>query len=275
MLYSQGSYGEKASESIERGAKTRDICIGYNKKLSSDTSDADMLIVVQKLREARTRVVIVFTEDVHRYSLARILNQEHYQPGEFIFVGGDGWGLNYLDPKYYSSLFTGYLYPENPQLTEYYGNLTKENNPENPWFQQIYDYNETCARTAPVEECYVYDYLNRQERTPPKYTATLFDGIETVAHGLDALINTKCSNVPKSELRRCVTGPDLLDALYKVDFDSLGGRVHFDKDGDIISVIAFLQYREDTEVNVCMCGHCGGVWALCVMRFVCLFVLKR
>ena len=250
LLYSQGSYGEKAAESIERGAKARNICIGYNKKIPSNPSEEDMLFIVKKLRQAAARVVIMFAEDLHSQRLAKALNTFDYQPGEFIFLGGDNWGLRSLiNPEYLSAIFTGYFHPENPEFVEYYGSLTKENNPENPWFQQIYDYNETCARSAPVEECYVYDYLTRVNRTPATYTGMPFKGVETIARALDSLIRTKCANVERSEIRRCIKGPDLLESLYDVDFELSGSRIRFDDKGDIISEIAFVQFNHVTKVR--------------------------
>ena len=250
LLYSQGSYGEKAAESIERGAKSRDICIGYNKKIPSNPSEEDMLLIIKKLRQAATKVVIMFAEDLHSQRLAKALNTVNYQPGEFIFLGGDNWGVgSYINPEYHSAIFTGYLHPENPEFVEYYGSLTKENNPENPWYQQIYDYNETCAQSEPVEECYVYDYLTRENRAPATYTGMPFKGVETIARALDSLIRAKCASVERSDVRRCIKGPDLLESLYDVDFELSGSRIRFDDKGDIISEIALVQFNHVTKVS--------------------------
>lgn len=260
ILYSEGTYGEHASKLIDNGVKTRGICVEYNKKILSTTSETEYSFIIKRLRTSGPRVVLLYIEGMHRTMLGDALIKAGYIVGELMWVAGDGFGLAELDPIFDKVITTSYSYRLHPLFTDYYFSLTQENNPNNPWFQRMYELEDRCVQnltsTSDVRQCYKYDYLKGGKRTMVDYSSTTFDGFFTVAHALDSLIKKDCPDVlekfslkpitpeDRVALRECVTGPRLLDELKDVSFYGISGWVKFDTNGDVLSPIQIVQYHD-------------------------------
>ncbi|KAH9514731.1 Metabotropic glutamate receptor 2 [Bulinus truncatus] len=246
VLYVQGSYGEKAFDTIRLNAPAYGACIAASHRL--DELTVYDRVIQDLLSYPRARVVILFTYTSQTKSVMTAIRKLN-ATGHFIILGSEGVGATFRIPyqgfeKEMLGMFSFVYYMSLvPDFYEYVRTLNVTES-RNPWFKLVWEQLFQCSfttRTCNLEDNILTKLVFYQ-------TASLYiDAVMTFAHGAHGLISKQCPGATGYDAKRCVQGAaSLYDHLKSVSFDGYNGHVHFDPVGDVRGSYKISQIVLDT-----------------------------
>ena len=243
LLFSEGNYGENGGKQVERAAARLGICIAYSAMLRSDITNYEYNNVVQRLKRAGARVVILFLDKIQGMAL---LSHEDIAIGEFIFITSDAFANRAFSVNLDGAINVFYPFRERSDFTERIRKMTPVNTASNPWFIDIWQQHYNCSykTTSNLQDCRQLQNLTLPSEGVDKWIATTFDGFNTVIYALDKLIRDICPSgfLDPSILEDCVKGPDLLRYMKNISFMGTSWPIEFDENGDVKGRYLFQQY---------------------------------
>ncbi|KAH9514732.1 hypothetical protein Btru_023450 [Bulinus truncatus] len=246
VLYVQGSYGEKAFDTIRLNAPAYGACIAASHRL--DELTVYDRVIQDLLGYPRARVVILFTYTSQTKSVMTAIRKQN-ATGHFIILGSEGVGATFRIPyqgfeKEMLGMFSFVYYMSLvPDFYEYVRTLNVTES-RNPWFKPVWEQLFQCSfasRTCNLDDNILTKLVFYQ-------TASLYiDAVMTFAHGAHGLISKQCPGAKGYDAKRCVQGAaSLYDHLKSVSFDGYNGHVHFDPVGDVRGSYKISQIVLDT-----------------------------
>ncbi|KAG6464179.1 hypothetical protein O3G_MSEX014338, partial [Manduca sexta] len=251
IIYEESNYGIKAFEELETLLARNDICIAVKERLVKDSGEADEhaydAIVARLLSRPRARGVIVFGSDQEVAGVMAAVARAD-AAGAFGWVGSDGWSARALVSEGNEEAVEGTISVQpqaNPVrgFTEYFLNLTVENNARNPWFVEFWEDQFRCRYPGSARTPYNAQYsqpcsgAERLSAENTEFEAQLqfvADAVLAFVHAIRDMHADLCGGKPGlCEAMRPASGATLLRYLRQVRFIGLSGdEFHFDGNGD-------------------------------------------
>lgn len=185
----------------------------------------------------------------------------------FLWIASDSWGTKIESIRNNNLAAEGAITfsPKSfviKQFSEYFQKLRPWNNLRNPWFEEFWQDEFKCRIENPIFKpnrhvsytkiCNGHETLSF---TQDGFIHFVIDSVYSIAHAIQDLISTHCSNLNFNELIKCqhkivFKGPEFLKAIRNVNFKSITGRqVEFLKDkensGDGLAPFEVFQYQQD------------------------------
>ena len=257
LLYSEGSYGENAAKNIERLTRSRGICLGVSKRISSDPNDEEVkrvLLNIQVNNDAP--VVILFMESMGIDKLFGYILKNN-MTSNFLWVSGDSFpaidSLGVAEGAI-GSLYVGHPSYHMPQYKNFIKGLSWKSS-KNPWLPLIYKSAFGCtwnvSNDPDKESCEIYDTLSEAQDLYVSSPGKSSDGFMVYAKALHNLITDHCPHLFRKDVQRdfsdCINGPRLLQYMKAVSFSGFTGQVEFDSKGDMQGMYVIRQYRKNKE----------------------------
>ena len=267
LLHSDDLYGIDGAEAFRRELISRNstACVANQIVLSINPSNLEEAVnqMTQKWVSNAT-VVVLFAHRTYADGIFHIIQRRQASDSEFpltniTWIGSDSWSATFSSEFY--PLARGMLgvLPAARTYTKfnnYFSQLTPTNNERNPWFSEFWELQFNCSlgNNTQLSAC---DLANQDLQGIAQFSQVplVAEAVEALAQAVDALITANC---PNGKLCPTITIPGgalngsmLRLQLLNVSFDSkVGGRIQFDKNGDI-SLVAYmiqnLQVRDDNK----------------------------
>lgn len=246
LLYSEGSYGENAGKLTIADAKKKGVCFAVAQVVSSEISVAGVEELMTMLVEnGKARALILFLEPFHLDMVINAINKLGYR-GYFMIIGGDTMSDTNYGPPADGAMVIHFTGRRVPEFEDYYLELTPQNNPNNPWMDDLWEALYGCSWTDSSDRpsCEDVQDVPFPDQDVGEKVSTVMDGPKVFALGIQDLINTKCPNAynDKTLLKQCVTGEALLPYLRNVSFEGYSTDIKFDPQGDMIGSYSIRQY---------------------------------
>ncbi|CAG5124018.1 unnamed protein product [Candidula unifasciata] len=259
VVYSQGTYGERAFETIKGSAAKYNICIAVSYRVGNEEN---MTAVARGLNaNSRARAVILFADEQPARNLfaeIEILGAI----GQFIWICCDSVA-NASKEKllpHLKSVMGAFMFIYSTALVpEFYDYIRRQNvsTSTNPWFKPAWENTAGCSfadgSCKPNEDLTKYASF---EYSPAPSLA--MDAVLTFAHGAHSLISQTCPTANKDNVRDCVKRDLLLESLFNVSFKGYTGTIQFDKNDDFQGVYFINQMLYD-EVEVLPSNGTGNM----------------
>ncbi|KAL4702857.1 hypothetical protein ACJJTC_018375 [Scirpophaga incertulas] len=249
IIYEESNYGIKAFEELETMLARNNICIAVKERLVKDSGEADEraydAIITRLLSRPRARGVIVFGSD---QEVAGVMAAARRARAALGWVGSDGWSARALVSAGNERAVEGTISVQ-PRarpvrgFTDYFLNLTVENNPRNPWFVEFWEDHFRCRWPGGARTPYNRHYARacsgseRLSADNTEFEAQLqfvADAVFAFVHAIRDMHNDLCGGRPGlCDAMRPASGATLLRYLRQVRFIGLSGdEFHFDSNGD-------------------------------------------
>ncbi|KAI8743672.1 metabotropic glutamate receptor 4 [Biomphalaria glabrata] len=234
IVYSQGPYGERAFDTIKSSAASFNICLAVTHRVL----DSEEMEPVARsiLSFPRARAVILFSDVGPTLRLLDYIDKLN-ATGHFIWITSDSATLTAKEEFLpYKNLVIGmfmFLFYA-PLMREFYEYIRRQNvtTSSNPWFKFSYESMfacsisaETCNLTLDVVRDGSFGFMN--------LPTLLMDAVLSYAHGIHALISTRCPSVSAPEAMDCIQNHSLLSYLRDVSFNGYSGPIRFNSEGDV------------------------------------------
>ena len=243
-IYSNNLYGRPGIDEFHKLAKSKSVCIDYNKGIDDST---DYVLLANNLINSTANVVVLFAS-VHHVEL--LLTEVHtlYSSGiskrRFLWIASNSWSQG-LDTKYKDITIgkwgIGSYSEKVPLFENYYSQLTPATNMRNPWFCEFYEHYYDCSIGV---NCSNTSIVNDSRYTfyQDSYDGTAIDAVYSVAHSINNFLNDNCDQplVWYPENQTCLgqiqklNGSNLLKYIKNVKFTSpTGNEVYFNEYGSV------------------------------------------
>lgn len=259
VVGSDDDYGKLAVTGLKKEVSSNDICFAGEMYIPHDTAETRAIAkqIVRKIKkDEKAQVVLMFG---YAQGMAdHILTEAESNGLQRYWLTSEGWNPHILKvnapPNQLLSVLTISLVKGTlPEFSTYLRDVVTRDHNCDIWMKTFIAQQFNCntsiikgeyfigtKHNQTSENCSlristVTDYILRQN---PNQINNLVDAVYALAHGLDAVVKEKCSDVTVTE--RCVPRievEELTKAMHKVSFESLQKkRIDFDKYGDIKAV---------------------------------------
>jgi hypothetical protein len=258
LVYSEGSYGENAASKInyflQDSSSNYSICLATSQKLYADAKTADINRVVSTLLKFdNVNVVMFFLSGVHRYTFLTAVRQLA-GIGRFLFLTGDLF-TNYLSTPV-TDMVEGAIYidqqsAEMLDFVQYMATLDPADADGDVWLSSYWEQTKKCS---------LKDLLNLTGNgckepislTPNvcpyswPTTSRIYDAVQVLGDAIHRLVNDRCPQAfhNKMMLMDCISGPVLLNYLYKTNLTGRTGSIQFNTDGSIQNDFLIYQFQK-------------------------------
>ncbi len=197
----------------------------------------------------------------------------------FLFVASDSWGTKKESIDSFDSVAEGTITfaPKSYEIkskvlfqhyktrsifililtgfNDYFKKLTPKTNLRNPWFNEFWEGQFDCSMKLSKATKKLCTGNEQLDVAQDGFIHYVIDSVYAMAHAIESIKDQYCKNYTKQQLHKCehlspIKGPDLLQAIRNVEFDSITGRrVKFlkgkDNRGDGIVPFEVFQYQND------------------------------
>ncbi|KFD58623.1 hypothetical protein M513_00316 [Trichuris suis] len=283
VIYTDGNYGEKGFEELQRNFEEEEaLCIGVSEKIKSLAPPEEYDRLIDSLMSYRPKitVAICFCEgDTIKkiFEATKRVRQKlkvrSRQPQDSLqWIGSESWsdrkdvvtGVEDVATGAYS--FRIYS-PRVPHFEKYYFSLTPENNKRNPWFIDFWEEKFNCSyrkftRLLYQRRCKGSENVTFGYKPDPKLSQVV-TSIYTVAYALDSMYKDVCTGyIAKGVCPAMVPvdGSKLFQYMLKTEFRDFSGQsIYFDKNGDPPARYDILNYQ-GKQAGYVTVGTWGHVW---------------
>lgn len=249
LLFSEGTYGTNGASLARSLMKQKGICIPVDLELRYSMGLDEFKFVIDTLvAHKNAKAVILFAASGIAHSFFKAV-QAFNVTGMFQWLGGDSWTYTIQRAKELHDAADGailiapILIPYEP-YTQFVRGLHPRQQQNNSWLQTFWDDHLDCAAEVTCNPNQMSDLF---DIPPMPWNTNIIDSVYTYAHALHAMISSRCANIYGTNLRNCLNGPDLLQALKKTSFDGFTGRVSFDKNGDRLGNYSIMQFTKTDQ----------------------------
>ncbi|CAL1533000.1 unnamed protein product, partial [Lymnaea stagnalis] len=247
VLYAEGSFGEIAFQALRsKVSKMKGVCIATSHKIYQKASYEDHLWIMKDLlAHKNARVVVTFTDPPSVLQLLKASRQLGTS-GWYIWLTNDSWKLtlgDITDKSVAGSFVVGFQSPVSQEYNRHVLSMSPVTN-SNPWFRKYWSERFNCSLTdtACVTENNVTSLPAWGSYT---YASNAFDAVLTYAHAIDAVIKSRCPHRTGSDVRSCISGPDLLAAMRNSSFYGSTGLIEYDAKGSVLAKFTVEQLDND------------------------------
>ncbi|CDW57919.1 glutamate receptor, metabotropic 5 [Trichuris trichiura] len=298
VIYTDGNYGEKGFEELQRNFEEEEgLCIGVSEKIKSLAPPEEYDRLIDSLMSYRPKITVAIcfcegdtikkifeaTKRVRQKLKVRSRQaQDSLQwIGSLLFIQyfvfdvcifSESWsdrkdvvtGVEDVATGAYS--FRIYS-PPVPHFEKYYFSLTPENNKRNPWFIDFWEEKFNCSyrkltRLLYQRRCKGSENVTFGYKPDPKLSQVV-TSIYTVAYALDSMYKDVCTGyIAKGVCPAMVPvdGSKLFQYMLKTEFSDLSGQsIYFDKNGDPPARYDILNYQ-GKQAGYVTVGTWGHVW---------------
>ena len=248
-MNTDNKYSRNGIAHVTRQAAKAGLCILHQWEISSlkdsELDDiVDQLVGIQKIK-----VIVSFMNEHDVLRFLSAMDRRGNTP-KFIFIFSDSLSslaviekvVHFTEDSFTFSLSTGDV----SKVSPYYGNISNYLDDENFYHKKFW---------KDAFGCFIMNgNLYNCTSEPPNefrvhlYTMTLTDSVYAFAHALDSIIKeNECSlKFSRSEIRKCITGKVLLEALSKVVLWKDGNNMTFNENGDMKTNYLIKQIQRTT-----------------------------
>lgn len=213
VVHSEGEYGEPGTDFFKREARSKNICIAADIKISISASNATYdQVIVDLLEKPEATVVIVFVRIEDATGLLNAASRKNLT-GKFIWVASDAWGNRIAPVKNNPLVAQGAitLELESTPITkfeQYFLNLNPRTNKRNPWFIEYWEEEHNCKWNSIIANpedvatrqtkppCRGNEKLNRKITSQESKVQFIYDAVYALAHALDKMHRDICPEMP-------------------------------------------------------------------------------
>ena len=251
VIYSAGSFGESAYESLISEGREKNVCIVGNFKLTRKTNYTDIFDMLAKEPQTKTVVLLCLFTEVRKLLQVAINRDETYT-----WITKDIWGYQtkYLNTeslrnKANENLILSLHSSKIKEIfTKYFSKLTPQNNKRNPWFQEYWQQQVRKHACMNSSEC-MFKLQNR--RIYDDKIPYVIDAVYALANSIDVLYKEKCplqQGICKSFLK--TDGAELLEQLLQTQFKGVFGLTKFDANGSAGHGYDIMYYRNNQLIKL-------------------------
>ncbi|CAG5116838.1 unnamed protein product, partial [Candidula unifasciata] len=245
VVYDEGTFGENAFQALRtKLASLEKVCIATSHQIFQKSRYEDFVRIMADLElHKNARVVISYTDPP---SVLQLLKASHAQgtAGTFIWMSNESWKAALGDTNdedliraAAGCLVFGFQALVSPPYNKHVLRMTPSNN-QNPWFTRFWELTFKCSVTDPA--CIsAHKVESLPGATTFTYANNAYEAVLTYAHGIQALVNSKCPNATGQDIKQCITGPDLLQTMRKLKFHGPTGEIEFDQTGSILPSVDY------------------------------------
>ena len=245
ILYSEGVYGLSGRNALHHMAKHHGVCIVQSIEVKEFSNFSDVL---QNMRTATsTKVILSYVRSHVVYRLAQFLDKS-LQPGEFLFIGADGWGAARHDVRYFETLVGSIVVaeeiPENKYeklLENYLANVRADFTSTNHWtlsfIQEKYDcffsmgFDKTKGRECDITKDRISKPTTHEQLDP--WAPYLMNAMFAMLKGANRSLEILCKNSGDLVCEEYRQRPDhVIQEIQKVRLNSEKNIKYFDEKGD-------------------------------------------
>lgn len=220
VVYSKGSYGSKATESLKDEAKRHSICLDLVRIIHKQDPISTYDKIVRDFKRSLARVVVVYLDQEELHMLFSAVIRADLVDN-FTWVGSDGLGLNTDDMQGVESVAQRALALRTQtsvveEFQDYFKNLNPDKVPGNPWFKDMWKimfdctWNFNCDKTKTVGDSNLYD--------PEGSVGKIIDIVYAFAEAASNIINQDCPDATGDQLYHCLRGKKIYSQLRKLSF---------------------------------------------------------
>lgn len=253
VVYSQGTYGERAYEVIKTYAPSYNICIAVSHRVGN--GDDTGPVASSLLNYPKARVVILFADEQPVRSLFTSIERMN-ATGQFIWVCCDSVTAaskeNLL--PHFRSIVGAFMFIYSTKIVPEFYDFIREQNVStspNPWFKDAWESTAQCsfANGTCDPEADITQMVNFGKMPTPSLA---MDAVLTFAHGVHNLISDVCPSATGSSVRECIKRDVLLKYLQAVSFKGYTGNIKFSTKNDfqgmyVISQMAYNYVNVSTD----------------------------
>lgn len=233
VVYSQGTYGERAFETIKGAADRYNICIANAYRVGNEENMDPVAASLKKTN--RSRAVILFADEQPVRNLFTAIEKIN-AIRQFIWICCDSVAnasKEKLRPHLQSVVGAFMFIYSTALVQDFYDYIRRQNvsSSTNPWYKPAWENTTGCSFAN--GSCNDSDDLTKFpsfEKSPGPSLA--MDAVLTFAHGAHGLISKTCPNANRDNVRECVKRDLLLEHLLNVSFQGYTGKIQFDKNDD-------------------------------------------
>ncbi|BFZ06211.1 hypothetical protein BsWGS_09250 [Bradybaena similaris] len=233
IVYSAGTYGERAFDTLKTYAPRYNICIATTNRVANE-DDTDP-VALDLLHYPRARVVVLFADQKPVRSLFGSVARMN-ATGKFIWVCCDSVTTASIEVlrEHRGNIIGAFLFMYNTVIVpEFYDYIRRQNVSEskNPWFKQAWETTAGCSFAN--NTCNTSDDITKKAKFGKMLGPSLaMDAVLTFAHGVHNLISDICPGATGASARTCVKRDLLLQYLTNVSFQGYTGPIKFNKRSD-------------------------------------------
>ncbi|XP_059142366.1 metabotropic glutamate receptor 4-like [Physella acuta] len=267
IVYLEGTYGERAFDTIKTLAQKFGICLATWHRISY-TENMDET-AYELLTYPRARVVVAFIDEKPLSNLLVSLDRLN-GTGQFVWVCSDAMAFATAESlasikDYFSGAFVFSFYA--PLIQEFYSYIERQNvlTSSNPWFKPTWESLKHCSFDAGT--CDPNISLLHSTKFDFQTFATLsMDSVLALAQAADRVISALCPNATGTDVRDCVKSDDLYQRLRGEKFQGYSGRIEFNSNGDSIGKYVVYQMSYDKVMVPFGYGSTGNETVLGVIK---------
>ncbi|CAG5117676.1 unnamed protein product, partial [Candidula unifasciata] len=250
VVYSAGTYGERAFDTLKTYAPKYNICIATANRVANE-DDTDP-VVTDLLQYPRARVVILFADEKPVRSLFGSVSRKN-ATGKFIWVCCDSVTTASVERlrEHSSDVVGAFLFMYNTVIVpEFYDYIRGQNvsASTNPWFKPAWESTASCSFAA--NTCNPSDDITKKVNFGKMLGPSLaMDAVLTFAHGAHNLISDRCPKAIGTYARNCVKRDLLLQYLTNVSFPGYTGMIKFDSSSGFKGVYMINQMKYSCRGN--------------------------
>ena len=251
VIYSTGSFGESAYESLISEGHAKNVCIVGSFKLTRKTNYADIFDILAKEPQTKTVVLLCLFTEVKKLLQAAISRNQTYT-----WITKDVWGYQtkYLNTEPLQNKANGSLILSlhsskiNESFTRYFSKLTPQNNNRNPWFQEYWQQQVRKHACMDSLECM---FSLQSRRIYDDKIPYVIDAVYALANSIDVLYKEKCplqQGICKSFLK--TDGAEILEQLLQTQFKGVFGLTKFDSSGSAGHGYDIMYYKNNHLIKL-------------------------
>ena len=251
VIYSAGSFGESAYESLISEGHAKNVCIVGSFKLTRKTNYANIFDILAKEPQTKTVVLLCLFTEVRKLLQAAISRNKTYT-----WITKDIWGYQrkYLNTEPLRNKASGSLILSlhnskiNKNFTRYFSKLTPQSNKRNPWFQEYWQQQVRKHACMNSSKCM---FSLQNGRIYDDKISYVIDAVYALANSIDALYKKKCplqQGICKSFLK--TDGAEILEQLLQTQFKGVFGLTKFDAHGSAGHGYDIMYYRNNQLIKL-------------------------